>query len=87
MNTAKNPAKKPPCQKPDANLTLGVVRADELYLWAEIQRRLSWRRHSARQAQKLGLKPIKFGSRLYIHGSTVLAWFADLAEKQNEVKP
>ena len=76
---------KQPRPKPESNLTAGVVRADELYLWTEIQKRLRWRRHSARQAQRLGLKPIKFGSRLYVHGSTVLKWFEKLSQQQNEV--
>jgi hypothetical protein len=69
-----------PLLRSQVNSSPPVVRADELYLWSELVRRLRWKRHSARQAQRLGLRPIKFGSRLYIHGSTVLAWFAGQQE-------
>lgn len=71
-------------QQPRANPFPAVVRADELLLWEELQRRLRWKKHSARQAQRRGLKPIKFGSRLYIHGSTVLEWFEQLGQRQAE---
>lgn len=68
----------------EPNNTPPVIRADEMYVWEEVCRRLRWRKHSARQARRLGLKPIRFGSRLYIHGSTVLEWFSTLAEGETE---
>jgi hypothetical protein len=69
-----------PSPRAQANTSPPVIRADELYLWSELVKRLRWKRHSARQAQRLGLKPTRFGSRLYISGAAVMAWFADLQE-------
>ena len=79
MTASKSQMKKALCPKPSPNATPAVISGNEMYLWQEVCRRLRWRKHSARQAQRLGLNPIKFGSRLYIHGSTVLAWFSKLA--------
>ena len=79
MRVASNTPSKKPRPTPSPNTSPPVIRADELYLWEELQRRLRWKKHSARQARRLGLDPIKFGSRLYIHGSTVLEWFSKLA--------
>ena len=81
MSTSKPSTPRP---KPEPNNSPGVIRADEVYVFEEACRRLRWRRHSAQQAKRLGLKPIKFGSRLYISGSAILKFFEDLARRQNE---
>ena len=80
-------SQSPESHQPRANPLPAVVNANEIYLWEELKRRLRWKKHSARQAQRLGLKPIKFGSRLYIHGSTVLEWFEQLGQQQNQDPP
>ena len=83
MTVSKRQLQKALCPTPSPNTSPPVIRADELYLWEELQRRLRWKKHSARQARRLGLDPIKFGSRLYIHGSTVLEWFSKLASDED----
>lgn len=60
----------------------GVIRADELYLAAEVCRRLRWRAHAYRQARRAGLRPIKFGRQSYLLGTSVLAFFQELGEKE-----
>ena len=69
--------------KPEPDASPPVINADELYAWEEVRRRLRWRKHSARQAQRMGLKPVRFGSRLYIDGRSVLEWFRKLGEQQS----
>ena len=66
----------------EPNTTQSVIRADELYTLEEAARRLRWRQHSIRQARCLGLRIIRFGSRNYVAGSAVLAFFEHLAELQ-----
>lgn len=60
-----------------------VVCADELYTFTEICARLRWRRHSRQQARRLGLKTVRFGSRDYVLGRDLLAFFDRLAQKQH----
>ena len=80
----KSTRSQQPSRTIEPNNSPGVIRADEVYVFEEACRRLRWRRHSAQQAKRLGLKPIKFGSRLYISGSAILKFFEDLARRQNE---
>ena len=68
--------------KPAPNTSPPVVRADEIYTFEEVCRRLRWRKHSARQAKRLGIRLIRYGSRDYCLGSDVLAFFDGLAQQQ-----
>lgn len=71
-------------QQPRANGYPAVIDGNQVYTWEEACRRLRWRKHSARQAKRLGLKTIRFGSRDYVLGRHVLDFLADLAEQQAE---
>ena len=79
MSTAPKPR-----PKPEPNHAPAVVESGTIYTVDELARRLRWRKHSLRQARKMGLPTVRFGSRDYALGDHVLAWFADLAEKQNK---
>ena len=69
-------------RKIEPNHTPPSVRADELLTVAELARRLRWQKHSLRQAKRLGLPTVRFGSRDYCVGRRVLAWFERLGEQQ-----
>jgi len=58
----------------------GIIEADAVYVAAEFYRRMRWHRHSQRQARRLGLPVIRFGSRDYIIGRKALEWLEKLAE-------
>ena len=73
-----------PRPAPKLSVSPAVIRADELYTWEELRKRLRWKRHSARQAQRLGLKPIRFGSRAYVTGEDVLDFFRKLSRQQTQ---
>jgi hypothetical protein len=60
----------------------GFIEADALYTLEELLGRMRWRRHAFRQAERSGLRVHKHGSRKYIYGRDVLAWF----ENQNTRK-
>ena len=72
--------------KPEANNTPPVVRADEMYVADEFYRRCRWRRHSIRQAKRLGLPTIRYGSRDYIVGADAIAWFREIGSQQREAE-
>ncbi len=67
---------------PQPNMSPSVIRADECYPLDEFARRLRWKKHSIRQAQRMGLRTILFGSRLYVLGSDGLKFFELLATRQ-----
>ena len=73
--------------KPEPNNTPPVVRADELYVADEFYRRCRWRKHSIREAKRMGLPTIRFGSRDYVIGKQALEWFEQLGEQQNQDPP
>ncbi len=77
MNTPKK-------TRPESNTNDPVIRNGELYTLEEFAKRARWRRHSIRQARKLGLRTILFGSRRYVLGSDGLRFFERLAEQQAE---
>ena len=79
MSSGKLPQ---PRQKPVPNNTPAVVHAHELYTYDELARRLRWQEHSRRQAKRLGLKTIRFGSRDYVLGKHALEFYEQLAEQQ-----
>ncbi len=64
---------------PRKNDTPPSVHADELLTVTELARRLRWRKHSLRQAKRMGLPVIRFGSRDYALGRRVLEWFESLS--------
>ena len=59
-----------------------VIRADAVYSWAELRRRLGWQEHAARQARVAGLRLVTFGRQKYCLGEDVLAFFRKLADRQ-----
>jgi len=61
-----------------------VISAGAVYSWAEIQKRLGWQEHSARQARVKGLRLITFGCKKYCLGEDVLSFFRKLAEQQTD---
>ena len=78
MSTVRTP--KP---KPEPNTTPAVIDARQLYSFDEAARRLRWKKHSRQQARRLGLKTVRFGSRDYVLGRDLLAFFDRLAQKQH----
>lgn len=74
-------------QRPEPNNTPSVVEADAVYSLKEVARRLRWKEHSVRQAKRLGLQIIKFGSRHYVTGREVMRFFEALADRANETNP
>lgn len=79
-------SKAPTGPKPSANTTPAVVNAYEVYVWEELQKRLRWKKHSGRQARRMGLRVVRFGSRNYCLGADVLRFFELLAAQQCEEK-
>lgn len=77
MNKAASP-------RPQQNTVPAVVEAGSLYTLQEVARRCRWKQHSVRQARRLGLPTIRFGSRDYVLGSDVLSWFKQLREQQQK---
>ena len=72
--------------KSEVNNTTGVIRADEIYVAEEYYRRMRWRKHSIRQAKRLGLPTIRYGSRDYIIGADAIEWFRRLGSQQREAE-
>ena len=70
MTTRTEKAKAPP--------PLGVIRSDEVYLLAEVRRRLGWQEHAVRQARKAGLRVRRFGRQDFILGHDLLVFFSEL---------
>ena len=62
------------------------VCVGELLTVEELSRRLRWKRHSTRQAKRLGLPVHRFGSRDYCIGDEVLLWFRTIGQQQ-EAQP
>jgi hypothetical protein len=59
-----------------------VISANAVYSWQELQRRLRWGEHSARQARVAGLRLVTFGREKYALGSDVLDFFKRLGDRQ-----
>ena len=64
----------------------GSVHADEIMSLREFGRRLGLANKALCDAQKAGLKTATVGVRKYIVGSQAVAWFAQQADKQAEIK-
>ena len=79
MSTPRKPKPRP---KPEPNTTPAVVDARQLYTFDEAARRLRWRKHSRRQARRLGLRVTRFGSRDYVSGAELIRFFEHLAQRQ-----
>lgn len=77
MKTTRPPAIQP-------NNTPAVIDANKVYTFKEAARRLRWKQHSTRQARRMGLRVVKFGSRNYVLGQHVLEFFQRLAEEQRK---
>lgn len=86
MKTAhsRDLVQKPPRLKSETNGYPAVVESGALYTLAELAKRLRWKRHSIRQARRLGLPVIRFGSRDYVIGQQALEWFAKLGQQQSQ---
>ena len=69
-------------KQPVPNSTPPVINAHELYTLEEACRRLRWKEHSRRQARRMGLKVIRFGSRDYVTGQAILELFDQIGESQ-----
>ena len=68
--------------RPRTNNTSAVINVLEVYTMDEVARRMRWKAHSIRQAKRLGLKTVRFGSRDYVLGRHVLEFFEKLAQMQ-----
>lgn len=68
----------------NTNETPGEIRADDLYTFEEAARRLRWKKHSQRQAKKMGLQVSRFGSRDYVRGRAIIEFFAKLEQARTE---
>jgi len=77
------PRKLKPRPKPEPNTTPGVIDANGVYTLEELAKRARWKKHSIRQALRLGLRTCKFGSRRYCLGADVISFFEALAERQH----
>ena len=64
----------------------GSVHTDEILSLREFGRRLGLANKALCDAQKAGLKTATVGVRKYIVGSQAVAWFAQQADKQAEIK-
>ena len=73
----KTPASQPPAASPP-----GVIETGCVYTLDEAAKRLRWRTHAVRQARRAGLQTVKFGSRRYVSGAAVIAFFESLADDQ-----
>jgi len=73
--------RRPTPHKP-ATRAPAVIRADAVYSWAELRRRLGWQEHAGRQARIAGLRLVTFGRQKYALGSDVLKFFERLANRQ-----
>ena len=76
---------RPTATKPDTSqgpAPAAVIHADELYTKEELCRRMRWRQHSWRQAKRLGLETVVFGSRTYIAGSDAIAFLQSLKQQE-----
>ena len=58
---------------------LGTIRADELLPLPVLRKRLGWGNKTAAQAQRDGLRAVRYGHLKYVLGTDVLEWFAKLA--------
>jgi len=76
----RRPAEKPP---PSPSVVTGAVQVGEVLLLREVARRFGWRRHSVRQARRLGLPIVRFGSKDYVRGADLFEWLGQLASKLN----
>ncbi len=81
-STSKHPDYVTARAKPPRRPTPTVIRADAVYSWAELRRRLGWAEHSGRQARIAGLRLVTFGRQKYCLGEDVLAFFRKLADRQ-----
>ena len=61
-----------------------MVNGQEVYVFEEFAKRMRWRKHSCRQAKRMGLPTIRFGSRDYVIGKQALEWFEQLGQQQAE---
>jgi hypothetical protein len=77
---------KTPPHKPAKRGPAAVIRADAVYSWPELRRRLGWLEHSGRQARVKGLRLVTFGRAKYALGSDVLKFFERLAEQQADMR-
>lgn len=69
---------------PDLNKLPASVEAGSVLTLQELARRLRWKRHSIRQARRLGLPVVRFGSRDYCLTDDVVMWFRTLREQQQK---
>ncbi len=61
----------------------GSIRADEVYTLAEACRRLGWGRRTWWQAEKAGLRAVRFGKQKFLRGAAVLEFFERLEAEGN----
>jgi hypothetical protein len=80
--TASPTSPRRPVPRKPAKRATAVIRADAVYSWAELRRRLGWAEHSGRQARTAGLRLVTFGRQKYCLGEDVLAFFRKLADRQ-----
>jgi hypothetical protein len=73
---------QPSSPRSEFNATPAVIEAGGVYTETELAKRMRWKKHSLRQAKKLGLRSIRFGSRNYVLGSDVLKWFEGLQQQK-----
>ena len=66
--------------KPNAVLSLGSVRADEILPLREATRRLGWGSKGARAAKKAGLRVVRFGRGDLVLGADLLAFIKGLGD-------
>jgi hypothetical protein len=76
----------PAPQQSGPNNYPAVVNGQEVYVFEEFARRMRWRKHSIRQANRLGLPTIRYGSRDYIIGADAIAWFREIGSPQREAE-
>ena len=71
-----------PRPKPEPNNTAGIVERGKVYVAETLYRELRWKAHSKRQAKRLGMPVIRFGSRDYIIGDAFIDWFSSLGASE-----
>ena len=73
-----------PRPQPMPNNTAGVVERGKVYVADVLYRELRWKAHSKRQAKRLGMPVVRFGSRDYIIGDRFIDWFEQIGKQQAE---
>jgi len=78
------PTSSAPHLKSEPNGYPAIVEKGCVYTVVELCKRLRWKSHSLRQAKRLGMPVIRFGSRDYCISDQFIDWFEQIGRQQAE---